>query len=73
MSDAKTKLKSTLFPPLLVSGVHRYKQVAGSVYVRYNEHTKKITGLSQNVGGKMISCGLDVLIAQVNASERKKR
>jgi len=61
------------YPPLIVAGIWRYKQLSGEVYTRYNEHTKKLDGLSRYVGnGDFEKCGLDKLLQAVNESKRNK-
>lgn len=61
-----------LAPTTSVVGVWRYRQVVGSVYVQYNEHTKKVVGLAMLVSGNFVPCGLNVLIAAVNESEKEQ-
>ena len=61
------------YPPKVLAGVWRYVQITGEVYTRYNEHTKKLDGLSRYVGsGDFEKCGLDKLIQQVSEAEKRK-
>jgi hypothetical protein len=56
----------------VVVGVWRYRQIAGSVYTRYNEHTKKVDGLAHYNGVEFQKCGLNQLIAAVNEIENNE-
>lgn len=66
--------KIRMAPPTQVVGVFRYKQIIGRVYIRFNEHTRKVSGLATPTAiGEFTTVGLDTLIKEVNESERQSR
>lgn len=49
-------------PNQVQRGIYLYQRVAGSVYVRYRETTKKVVGVSRLVNDEFLDAGITDLI-----------
>jgi hypothetical protein len=77
---APVKIRSTragkaggvFFTPNQVQrGIYLYQRVAGSVYVRYRETTKKVVGVSRLVGDEFLDASISDLITALESKNRK--
>lgn len=57
----------------IVVGVFRYKRIVGPVYSQYNEHTKKLVGLTIYTSGNFVRCKLGDLVKVLNDESKGKK